>query len=116
MLIPGIRLSPVSPPHTRSFFFFLLASPYCRGMIRRVISQSGTGLAPWSINRQPLKLLERFSQDFNCQRSDAIEMLQCINKLLAEGNGEIYRLHLSLNIGKERTLLYYFSLDIFLFS
>ncbi|CAF4853003.1 unnamed protein product, partial [Rotaria magnacalcarata] len=29
------------------------ASRYSRGMIRRVISQSGTGLAPWSINRTP---------------------------------------------------------------
>lgn len=97
MLIPG-----------KPFFFLFvriqsspcLASPYCRGMIRRVISQSGTGLAPWSINRQPMKLLERFSQDFNCNRSNETEMLECINKLLQESNGDIYRLHLSLNIGK----------------
>lgn len=75
-------------------------------MIRRVISQSGTGLAPWSINRQPMKLLERFSQDFNCNRSNETDMLDCINKLLQESNGDIYRLHLSLNIGKIIRLQY----------
>jgi hypothetical protein len=71
-------------------------------MIRRVISQSGTGLAPWSINRNPMKLLERFSQDFDCQRSDENEMLECIYKLLEDSSGDIYRLHLSLNIGTDR--------------
>ncbi len=68
-------------------------------MIRRVISQSGTGLAPWSINHHPLKLLQRFSQDFNCQRLNEIEMIDCINRLLENSTGDIYRLHLSLNIG-----------------
>lgn len=81
-------------------------------MVRRVISQSGTGLAPWSINRQPMKLLERFSQDFNCTRSNDNETLDCINTLLDGSNGEIYRLHLSLNIGKRKmfTLLFISSL------
>jgi hypothetical protein len=69
-------------------------------MVRRVISQSGTGLAPWSINRNPMKLLQRFSQDFNCTRSNENEMFDCINKLLKDNHGNIYRLHLSLNIGE----------------
>jgi len=68
-------------------------------MIRRVISQSGTGLAPWSINRNPKKLLERFSQDFDCKRSNENEMIDCVYKLLENSNGDIYRLHLSLKIG-----------------
>jgi hypothetical protein len=70
-------------------------------MIRRVISQSGTGLAPWSINRHPTKLLQRFTEDFDCERSNAQEMIDCIHKLLANSNGDIYRLHLSLNIGRK---------------
>ncbi|CAF1056578.1 unnamed protein product [Adineta steineri] len=77
------------------------ASPYCRGMVKRVISQSGTGLAPWSINRNPFKLLERFSQDFNCVRSDEQEMFNCVYQLLENSNGDIYRLHLSLNIADD---------------
>jgi len=79
--------------------FFLSASPHCRGMIRRVISQSGTGLAPWSINHSPLKLLERFSKDFECQRLNDEEMIECIRNLLQKTDVDIYRLHLSLNIG-----------------
>ena len=68
-------------------------------MIKRVISQSGTGLAPWSINRQPMKLIERLSKDFDCQRSNETEMFQCIYKLLETNDGDFYRLHLSLSIG-----------------
>ncbi len=98
MLIPGISFFSLDYLH---LFCIYLASPYCHGMIRRVISQSGTGLAPWSINHNPLKLLERFSQDFNCERSNEKEMLDCINKLLEDSTGDIYRLHLSLNIGIE---------------
>ena len=75
------------------------ASSYSRGMIRRVISQSGTGLAPWSINRQPLKLLERFLFDYNCQRETENEIIECIHDLLEKRQDDIYRLHLSLSIG-----------------
>jgi hypothetical protein len=77
-------------------------------MIKRVISQSGTGLAPWSLNRQPMKLIERLSKEFNCQRSNETEMLQCIYKLLENSNGDFYRLHLSLSIGI-RNLVFFFS-------
>lgn len=68
-------------------------------MVKRVISQSGTGLAPWSINRRPMKLIERLSREFNCQRKNEIEMFQCIDKLLQNSDGDFYRLHLSLSIG-----------------
>lgn len=71
-------------------------------MIKRVISQSGTGLAPWSINHQPMKLIERLNQDFNCSRTNETEMFECILKLLQNSDGDFYRLHLSLSIGKER--------------
>lgn len=84
---------------------FVLASRYCRGMIKRVISQSGTGLAPWSINRQPMKLIERLARDSNCPRMNETEMFQCIYKLLQESNGDFYRLHLSLSIGKCESFL-----------
>lgn len=77
------------------------ASRYCRGMIKRVISQSGTGLAPWSINHQPMKLIERLSKEFHCQRLDENEMFQCIFKLLQDNDGDFYRLHLSLSIADD---------------
>jgi hypothetical protein len=71
-------------------------------MVRRVISQSGTGLAPWSINRNPMKLLERFSKDYNCNHSNENEMIDCVYKLLENSHEDIYRLHLSLNIGMKK--------------
>ncbi|CAF1136483.1 unnamed protein product [Adineta ricciae] len=77
------------------------ASRYCRGMIKRVISQSGTGLAPWSVNRQPMKLIERLSREFYCQYPDDNEMFECINRLLQDKNGDFYRLHLSLSIADD---------------
>jgi hypothetical protein len=73
-------------------------------MIKRVISQSGTGLAPWSINRKPMKLFERLSNEFNCQRTNETEMFQCIHKLLQDSNGDFYRLHLSLSIGMKNVV------------
>ncbi|CAF1074308.1 unnamed protein product, partial [Didymodactylos carnosus] len=79
----------------------LPASPYCHGMIRRVISQSGTGLAPWSINHHPMKLIRRFSTEFGCKHLEENEMLQCIYKLLQEKDADFYRLHLSLNIADD---------------
>jgi hypothetical protein len=85
-------------------------------MVRRVISQSGTGLAPWSINRNPMKLLERFSQDFNCERPNEEDMLDCVYKLLENSSGDIYRLHLSLSIGIKSIQHKKKSLYIFFFS
>ncbi|CAF4901541.1 unnamed protein product [Rotaria sp. Silwood1] len=77
------------------------ASQYCRGMIKRIISQSGTGLAPWSINHQPKKLIERLSHEFNCAQLNETEMFQCIHKLLQDNKGDFYRLHLSLSIADD---------------
>ncbi|CAF2718797.1 unnamed protein product [Rotaria sp. Silwood2] len=77
------------------------ASKYCRGMIKRIISQSGTGLAPWSINHQPKKLIQRLSREFNCEKTNETEMLQCIHKLLQDNKGDFYRLHLSLSIADD---------------
>ena len=75
-------------------------------MVKRVISQSGTGLAPWSINRQPMKLIQRLSKDFNCQRENETEMFQCIYNLLGNSDGDFYRLHLSLSIGMSNNQTY----------
>ena len=96
MLIPGrFHKMPIE-----NIIELFLASRYCRGMIKRVISQSGTGLAPWSVNRQPMKLIERLSREFYCQHPDDKKMFECINRLLQDKNGDFYRLHLSLSIGE----------------
>lgn len=68
-------------------------------MVKRIISQSGTGLAPWSINRQPMKLIDRLSEDFGCQRTNDTEMFECIAHLLKTSRRDFYRLHISLSIG-----------------
>jgi hypothetical protein len=85
-------------------------------MIKRVISQSGTGLAPWSINNKPMKLIERLSREFNCQRSNDTEMFDCIQKLLQNKDGDFYRLHLSLSIGNKKNLFKKKILVFFLLS
>ncbi|CAF1293392.1 unnamed protein product [Rotaria magnacalcarata] len=77
------------------------ASRYSRGMIRRVISQSGTGLAPWSINRTPMKLLDRFAQDLCCNRSHIKDSIDCINTLLEHNVQDIYQLQISLTIADD---------------
>ncbi|CAF1024438.1 unnamed protein product [Rotaria sordida] len=77
------------------------ASHHSRGMIRRVISQSGTGLAPWSINHNPMKTLKRFSEDYCCKRSNENEMINCIYNLLEKSDRDIYHLHISLNIADD---------------
>ncbi|CAF4515768.1 unnamed protein product, partial [Rotaria magnacalcarata] len=77
------------------------ASPYCHGMIKRVISQSGTGLAPWSINHHPMKLIERLSQEFNCRQLNETETFQCIHRSLQDNKADFYRLHLSLSIADD---------------
>ena len=86
------------PEHSSSWI--CLASRNCRGMVKRIISQSGTGLAPWSINHRPMKLIERLSREFDCQRANESEMFQCIYRLLENSQGDFYRLHLSLSIGE----------------
>jgi len=76
-------------------------------MVKRVISQSGTGLAPWSINRQPMKLIKRLSREFNCQRLNETEMFECIAKLLQNSDEDFYRLHLSLSIGMINIIIFF---------
>ena len=70
-------------------------------MIKRVIAQSGTGLALWSVNRQPMRLIERLSQEFGCQRKNDSERFECLQQLIQRNEAEFYRLHLSLSIGRK---------------
>ncbi|CAF1213357.1 unnamed protein product [Rotaria sp. Silwood1] len=77
------------------------ASRYSRGMIRRVISQSGTGLAPWSINHKPIELLKRFADDICCKRSNKKDMINCIHQVLEKSDRDIYHLQISLAIADD---------------
>ena len=77
----------------------LLASQYCRGMVKRIISQSGTALALWSVNLRPKKLFQRLLREFGCQRSNETEMFKCIQELLQDTDQDFYHLQLSLSIG-----------------
>lgn len=52
-----------------------------------------------------MKLIERLSRDSNCPRTNETEMFRCIYKLLEDSDGDFYRLHLSLSIGKRKTSL-----------
>jgi carboxylesterase type B len=114
MLLPGMFMKGSIGRY--AFSLGLLASQHCRGMIKRVISQSGTGLAPWSINHRPMKLIERLSREFDCQRSNETEMFQCIYQLLENSQGDFYRLHLSLSIGEYPDVGFACSLSLSLFS
>ncbi|XP_074473824.1 bile salt-activated lipase-like [Sebastes fasciatus] len=45
---------------------FQTITPHNKGMIRRAISQSGTALCPWAINKNPRKFAEEIALKVNC--------------------------------------------------
>ena len=46
-----------------------------------------------------MKLIQRLSKEFNCQKNNESEMFQCIYHLLEKNHRDFYRLHLDLSMG-----------------
>ncbi|ELK07322.1 Bile salt-activated lipase [Pteropus alecto] len=53
-------------------------SPYNKGLIRRAISQSGVGLSPWAIQKNPLFWAKRIAQKVGCPVDDTARMARCL--------------------------------------
>ncbi|XP_028317973.1 bile salt-activated lipase-like [Gouania willdenowi] len=55
---------------------FQTISPHNKGLINRAISQSGTAICPWAVNRNPRKFAEEVALKVNCPTDD--RMAACL--------------------------------------
>uniref|UniRef100_G1PEF0 Carboxylesterase type B domain-containing protein n=1 Tax=Myotis lucifugus TaxID=59463 RepID=G1PEF0_MYOLU len=53
-------------------------SPYNKGLIRRAISQSGSAVASWAIQRNPLRWAEQIAKKVGCPLDDTAMMANCL--------------------------------------
>ncbi|ELK30016.1 PREDICTED: bile salt-activated lipase isoform X3 [Myotis davidii] len=55
-----------------------ILSPYNKGLIRRAISQSGSGVASWAIQRNPLHWAKQIAKKVGCPVDDTARMAKCL--------------------------------------
>ncbi|XP_041826124.1 carboxyl ester lipase, tandem duplicate 2 [Melanotaenia boesemani] len=55
---------------------FQTLTPHNKGLIKRAISQSGVGLCPWAINKNPRKFAEEVALKVNCPTNE--KMAACL--------------------------------------
>nr|KAF6314297.1 carboxyl ester lipase [Myotis myotis] len=53
-------------------------SPYNKGLIRRAISQSGSAVASWAIQRDPLRWAKQIAKKVGCPQDDTARMAKCL--------------------------------------
>ncbi|XP_036185127.1 LOW QUALITY PROTEIN: bile salt-activated lipase-like [Myotis myotis] len=53
-------------------------SPYNKGLIRRAISQSGSAVASWAIQRDPLRWAKQIARTVGCPLDDTARMAKCL--------------------------------------
>ncbi|XP_036185130.1 LOW QUALITY PROTEIN: bile salt-activated lipase-like [Myotis myotis] len=53
-------------------------SPYNKGLIRRAISQSGSAVAFWAIQRDPLRWAKQIAKKVGCPQDDTARMAKCL--------------------------------------
>ncbi|KAG8576853.1 hypothetical protein GDO81_010001 [Engystomops pustulosus] len=53
-------------------------TPYNVGLIRRAISQSGVGLCPWAIQREPLMWAKQLASHVGCPVDDTAALANCL--------------------------------------
>ncbi|XP_037078572.1 neuroligin-3-like [Pollicipes pollicipes] len=58
----------------------LMLSPRAKGLFQRVVLQSGSGLCPWAVEREPYEAAAQLSDDVDCGRADR----QCLMAKAAE--------------------------------
>jgi len=52
-----------------------------KGLFHQVIAQSGTPLAVWATDSEPLKSAQSFAQSVNCTIEGVAEMVECMKAL-----------------------------------
>ncbi|KAM4695906.1 general transcription factor 3C polypeptide 5 isoform 1-T1 [Rhinophrynus dorsalis] len=55
-------------------------TPYNVGLIKRAISQSGVGLCPWAIQRDPLFWSKKLAENVGCPVNDTAALASCLRK------------------------------------
>ncbi|XP_040298236.1 bile salt-activated lipase-like [Bufo bufo] len=55
-------------------------TPYNVGLIKRAISQSGVGLCPWAIQRNPLVWSKQVASKLGCPVNDTAAMAKCLKQ------------------------------------
>ena len=56
----------------------------CAGLFHQVIAQSGTGLATWVIDSNPVKSARGIAKFANCQQQDTGELADCLKNKSAQ--------------------------------
>ncbi|XP_043932956.1 neuroligin-2 [Protopterus annectens] len=58
----------------------LILSHHSEGLFQRAIAQSGTAIASWSVNYQPMKYTKILARKVGCTLGDSYEMLDCLRR------------------------------------
>ncbi|CAJ1070930.1 bile salt-activated lipase-like [Xyrichtys novacula] len=61
---------------------FQSLSPHNKGLVKRVISQSGVALCPWAMSKNPRKVAEQIAEEVGCPTDDT--MVACLKSTSAE--------------------------------
>ncbi|XP_075690825.1 bile salt-activated lipase-like [Rhinoderma darwinii] len=67
-------------------------TPYNVGLIKRAIGQSGVGLCPWAIQRDPLKWAKQLASRVGCPVNDTAALANCLKKTDAKAITLAYQL------------------------
>ncbi|XP_072286091.1 bile salt-activated lipase-like [Pyxicephalus adspersus] len=70
-------------------------TPYNVGLIKRAISQSGTGLCSWAIQRDPLHWAKQVAQKVGCPVDDSAALVNCLRVTDPKAITLAYKLDLS---------------------
>uniref|UniRef100_A0A665W1A0 Carboxylic ester hydrolase n=1 Tax=Echeneis naucrates TaxID=173247 RepID=A0A665W1A0_ECHNA len=80
---------------------FQSLSPYSRGLFRRVITQCGVALSPWSLQTRPMSLTKKIARKVGCRQSDEDKMLMCLKMSDPVGLTMAGKIDVLLILGKE---------------
>ncbi|CAJ0940445.1 unnamed protein product [Ranitomeya imitator] len=70
-------------------------TPYNVGLIRRAITQSGVGLCPWAIQREPLMWAKQLATNVGCPVDDTATLVNCLKQTDPKAITLAYQLQLT---------------------
>ncbi|XP_044189979.1 bile salt-activated lipase-like [Thunnus albacares] len=79
---------------------FQMLSPHSKGLFRRAITQGGTALSPWALQRKPMALTKKVARKVGCWRTNEDEMLTCLKMSDPVGLTMAGKLDIMLILGK----------------
>lgn len=75
-----------------------------RGLFSKAISQSGTALSPWAINRDPKEQFKDLAHGLGCSKRSTKAMISCLKKVPAIRFARYDQHHLSDNAAGKNSL------------